>query len=78
MLTAFELGNGGVRNADSTSSLTKIYGTPEPSTMLLGTGLWSHVDSTLTVAKEQRFTIHEMSPEWGFAGDYTKVYFVRL
>lgn len=74
--SAFELGNRGVRNVDSTSSLTKIDGTPESSTMLLGAGRWSQVDSTLTVAKEQRFTIHEMSPEWGFSGDYTKVIIV--
>ena len=79
MLAALEFGNGSVTDLDFTMSLSKVYdATPESSTMLIGAGLGSQVDPTLTVAEKQRFTIHEMSPEWGSSGDYTKVYFVRL
>ncbi|KAL9226412.1 hypothetical protein vseg_002230 [Gypsophila vaccaria] len=47
----------------------------ESSMMLLdpSVGMPLTTDSSLTVAKEQRFTIREISPEWGFANDSTKV-----
>lgn len=31
------------------------------------------VDSSLTVAQKQKFTIKEVSPEWGYATEATKV-----
>ncbi|KAI4336567.1 hypothetical protein L6164_015079 [Bauhinia variegata] len=34
------------------------------------------VDSTLTVAQKQKFTIKEVSPEWGYATESTKVIIV--
>lgn len=30
-------------------------------------------DSSLTVGEKQKFTIREMSPEWGFTTEFTKV-----
>ncbi|KAJ9169311.1 hypothetical protein P3X46_017517 [Hevea brasiliensis] len=30
-------------------------------------------DSSLTIAQQQKFTIHEISPEWGFTSEATKV-----
>ncbi|XP_074310037.1 calmodulin-binding transcription activator 4 isoform X1 [Silene latifolia] len=50
----------------------------ELSMMLLdpSIGMPVAIDSSLTVAKEQRFTIRTLSPEWGFANDSTKVIIV--
>ena len=31
-------------------------------------------DSSLTIAQEQKFTIREISPAWGYATESTKVY----
>lgn len=49
--------------------------TPELSTMLLDPirGMTFGTDLSLTVAKEQKFTIREISPEWGFANDSSRV-----
>lgn len=30
-------------------------------------------DSSLTVARKQKFTIREISPEWGYSSEATKV-----
>ncbi|KAL2903702.1 Calmodulin-binding transcription activator 4, partial [Bienertia sinuspersici] len=62
-----------------------IYNLQNPSQMYSATlglstmsrdptfGLSFGTDSSLTVAKEQRFTIRDISPEWGFVNDCTKV-----
>ncbi|KAL6969247.1 hypothetical protein U1Q18_028971 [Sarracenia purpurea var. burkii] len=39
-------------------------------------GMHLEADSTLTIAKEQKFMIREISPEWGFASEATKVVIV--
>ncbi|KAJ8451509.1 hypothetical protein Cgig2_018143 [Carnegiea gigantea] len=36
-------------------------------------GMPLEANPSLTIAKEQRFTIHEISPEWGFTNDPTKI-----
>ncbi|GAB2220377.1 hypothetical protein Drorol1_Dr00008026 [Drosera rotundifolia] len=36
-------------------------------------GMNLEADSSLTIAKQQKFTIREISPDWGFAGEPTKV-----
>jgi hypothetical protein len=36
-------------------------------------GIPNQADSNLTVAQQQKFTIHEISPEWGYATEATKV-----
>ncbi|KAI3696431.1 hypothetical protein L1987_79446 [Smallanthus sonchifolius] len=36
-------------------------------------GLPLESDSSLTIAQEQKFTIREIAPEWGYASDRTKV-----
>ncbi|GAB4839753.1 hypothetical protein Ancab_020463 [Ancistrocladus abbreviatus] len=36
-------------------------------------GMPFEVDSSLTIPQEQKFTIREISPEWGFANEATKV-----
>lgn len=33
-------------------------------------------DSSLTVSRQQKFTIREISPEWGFTSEATKVCFI--
>lgn len=33
-------------------------------------------NSSLTIAQEQKFKIRELSPEWGFANEATKVCFI--
>lgn len=38
--------------------------------------LESHM--SLTVAQKQKFTIKEISPEWGYATEATKVYFIMF
>ena len=50
------------------------------STKLLDRSLGMPLEAnpSLTIAKEQRFTIHEISPEWGFTNDLTKVYFLMI
>ena len=35
-------------------------------------------DSSLTIAQEQKFTIREISPEWGYATERTKVNWLML
>lgn len=37
-------------------------------------GLPLESDPSLTLAQKQRFTIREISPEWGFASETTKVF----
>nr|TKR84534.1 calmodulin-binding family protein [Populus alba] len=39
-------------------------------------GIPIEADSNLTVAQQQKFTIHEISPEWGYATEATKVIIV--
>ncbi|KAI7737618.1 hypothetical protein M8C21_017052, partial [Ambrosia artemisiifolia] len=36
-------------------------------------GLSLESDSSLTIAQEQKFTIREIAPEWGYASEHTKV-----
>ncbi|KAK9060166.1 hypothetical protein SSX86_020870 [Deinandra increscens subsp. villosa] len=36
-------------------------------------GLPLESDSSLTISQEQKFTIHEIAPEWGYASERTKV-----
>ncbi|GAB2280648.1 hypothetical protein Dimus_015275 [Dionaea muscipula] len=36
-------------------------------------GMYLEADSRLVITQEQKFKIHEISPEWGFAGEATKV-----
>lgn len=36
-------------------------------------GMHLEPDSSLTIAQEQKFTIREISPEWGYASEATKV-----
>jgi hypothetical protein len=36
-------------------------------------GMPLEVDSSLTVAQKQKFTIREISPEWSYATESTKV-----
>lgn len=72
--SAFEIGSGQPKDLGIPSS--KMYtATTDMSTLLLDPsfGMPLEVDSSLTVAKDQRFTIHEISPEWGFTDDSTKV-----
>lgn len=37
------------------------------------TGMPLESDSSLTVAQKQKFSIREISPEWGYANEATKV-----
>lgn len=37
------------------------------------TGIPLEADSSLTLAQKQKFTIQEISPEWGYANEATKV-----
>ncbi|XVF43686.1 hypothetical protein PTKIN_Ptkin02bG0060500 [Pterospermum kingtungense] len=39
-------------------------------------GIALATDSSLTVAQKQKFTIHEISPEWGYSSEATKVIIV--
>ncbi|XP_058193091.1 calmodulin-binding transcription activator 4 [Rhododendron vialii] len=39
-------------------------------------GMHLEADSSLTIAQEQKFTIREISPEWGYASEATKVFIV--
>ncbi|XP_048502403.1 calmodulin-binding transcription activator 4 isoform X2 [Beta vulgaris subsp. vulgaris] len=64
------------KDMDMLTYSPQIYSSvPELSNMLLDSNLGMSLgaDSSLTVAKEQKFTICEISPEWGFADDSTKV-----
>ncbi|KNA07050.1 hypothetical protein SOVF_175580 isoform A [Spinacia oleracea] len=64
------------KDTDTLVYSSQLYpATPELSTMLLDPSLGKSLgtDLSLTVAKEQRFSIHEISPEWGFTNDSTKV-----
>lgn len=74
--SAFELGTSGAGNVHITSSAQTYTAAPELSTMFLDSSLGPLADSSLTVAKEQIFTIREISPEWGFSSDCTKVIIV--
>ncbi|KAM3753783.1 hypothetical protein ACB098_03G118500 [Castanea mollissima] len=40
------------------------------------TGIPLEADSSLTVAQKQKFTIREISPEWGYATEATKVFII--
>ena len=40
-------------------------------------GMPIEADSNLTVAQQQKFTIYEISPEWGYATEVTKVRVIR-
>lgn len=64
------------KDTDILAYSSSIYSsTPKLSTMLLDPNLGLSLDSDvgLTIAKEQRFTIREISPESGFTDDSTKV-----
>jgi len=37
-------------------------------------GINVEADSSLTISQKQKFTIREISPEWGFASETTKVW----
>ncbi|KAL7241286.1 hypothetical protein ACSBR2_006830 [Camellia fascicularis] len=39
-------------------------------------GIHLEADSSLTIAQKQKFTMREISPEWGYAGEATKVVIV--
>lgn len=76
MLTNFGLGTEAAKDIDILAYSSHTYSaTPELSTMLLDPirGMTFGADLSLTVAKEQKFTIREISPEWGFANDSTRV-----
>ncbi|KAK9751182.1 hypothetical protein RND81_02G248100 [Saponaria officinalis] len=74
--------NTGIEAAKGPSSLaysSQLYPVSSESSMMLldpSVGVPIATGSSLTVAKEQRFTIREISPEWGFVNDSTKVVIV--
>ncbi|KAK9277089.1 hypothetical protein L1049_006628 [Liquidambar formosana] len=39
-------------------------------------GMPFEADSSLTIAEKQKFTIREISPEWGYSSDVTKVFII--
>ena len=41
-------------------------------------GMPLEADSSLTIAQKQKFTIREISPDWGYAAEATKVCFIRV
>ncbi|CAO2828977.1 unnamed protein product [Amaranthus hypochondriacus] len=66
---------GAYKEMNTLSSSTTYSATPELSTMFLDPSfrMFLGTGSGLTVPKEQKFTIREICPEWGFADDSTKV-----
>lgn len=71
-----DIGTEASKDMDILAYSSQIYcATPELSNMLLDPSLHASLgtDLSLTVAKEQRFTIREISPEWGFTDEFTKV-----
>lgn len=75
VLDAFTTGAEGPKDLRVPAYISQNYTTLEMSTKLLDRGLGMPLEAnpSLTLAKEQRFTIHEISPEWGFTNDPTKV-----
>ena len=41
-------------------------------------GVHLEADSSLTIAQQQKFTIREISPDWGYASEATKVCFMQF
>uniref|UniRef100_A0A7C9ALR5 CG-1 domain-containing protein n=1 Tax=Opuntia streptacantha TaxID=393608 RepID=A0A7C9ALR5_OPUST len=76
VLDAFTTGAEGLKDLRVSAYVSPNFtATPEMSTKLLerSLGMPFGANPCLTIAKEQRFTIHEISPEWGFTNDPTKV-----
>lgn len=65
------------------SPYSSVIGTPDTSadyhTTLLDQGQIGsrESDMNLTVSQKQRFTIQEISPEWGYSTEATKVCFMH-
>lgn len=59
-----------------------IYGTkPDQYTAMFDQGhigMPLEATSSLTIAQNQKFTIREMSPDWGYAHEATKVSFQKF
>lgn len=63
------------------SQSINIYGTkPDQYTAMFDQdiGMPLEATSSLTIAQKQKFTIREMSPDWGYAREATKVSFQKF